>query len=449
MLMKRMTGGTFLSTTMAAAAFGAVLLPATASVAEVTVLGWPGGPEEVALRAAADAYNAKDDVADDNKVELIFFNRDGFWDKLQADLAAGTTEFDINLLATYAIGRYAPFMAPLDLPESAADVYGESVLATMQYEGAQYGVPTDLSLHFMYYRTDLIEELLSNPDWQTTYGEISAEHLGEAMTPKAPDEWTWDDYAATALFFTKAVNDDSPVRYGTVLQMKNLLFNMMIWHSTARSEGGDWMNEAGDITVDSPAFRAGLELYKLLYDAGASPRDSLSYEYAEANAAFGSGQAATMLQWNAAAGDLTDPEKTPAVAETVGTVAPPAGSQGRFTHIHGLGFGLNANAENMDGAKMFLNWLASEEAALVYAGAGGAPALAPAVVAQIADERPDLVALGAYAGDYGFVMRGATSASALSVYELQAKEFTGYWAGEQSLDEALANATAGMAELLQ
>jgi len=323
------------------------------------------------------------------------------------------------------------------------------VLATMQYDGAQYGVPTDLSLHFMYYRTDLIDELLSNPDWQAKYGEISAEHLGAAMTPRAPDAWTWDDYAATALFFTQAINEDSPVRYGTVLQMKNLLFNMMIWHSTARSEGGDWMDEAGNITVDSEAFRSGLELYKMLYDAGSSPRDSLGYEYAEANAAFGSGQAATMLQWNAAAGDLTDPEKTPAVAEVTGTVAPPAGSEGRFTHIHGLGFGLNANAENKEGAIAFLNWLTTEEAALIYAGAGGAPALAPAVSAKIADERPDLVALGAYAGDYGFVMTGGTSASALSVYELQAKEFTGYWAGEQSLDEALANTAAGMAELLK
>ncbi|MEZ5668998.1 MAG: extracellular solute-binding protein [Alphaproteobacteria bacterium] len=433
-----------LATTMAAA-----MVPAGSALAEVTVLGWPGGPEEVALRAAADAYNAMDGVADEDKVELIFFNRDGFWDKLQADLAAGTTEFDINLTATYAVGRYAPYMAPLDLPASAVDVFGDSVLATMQYDGAQYGVPTDLSLHFMYYRADLIAELLTNADWQARYGEISAEHLGTAMTPKDPDEWTWDDYAATALFFTQAINADSPVRYGTVLQMKNLLFNMMIWHSTARSQGGNWMDADGNITVDSEAFRKGLELYKMLYDAGASPRDSLSYEYAEANAAFGSGQAATMLQWNAAAGDLTDPEKTPAVAEVVGTVAPPTGSQGRFTHIHGLGLGLNANAENMDGAKAFLDWLASEEAALIYARAGGSPALAPAVSAKIAEERPDLVALGTYAGAYGFVMNGGTSANALSVYELQAKEFTGYWAGEQSLDDALAHTAAGMAELLK
>ena len=187
----------------------------------------------------------------------------------------------------------------------------------------------------------------------------------------------------------------------------------------------------------------------MLTEAGATPRDSLSYEYAEANAAFASGQVAAMLQWNAAAGELTNPETAPAVADVVGTTAPPSGPEGRFTHIHGLGLGLNQAAENPEGAARFLQWLATEEGALIYARNQGSPALTPAVVSQVADERPDLEKLGQFAGDYGFVMTGGTSAGALSVYELQAREFTGYWAGQQSLDEALANAAAGMAELLQ
>ena len=70
-------------------------------------------------------------------------------------------------------------------------------------------------------------------------------------------------------------------------------------------------------------------------------------------------------------------------------------------------------------------------------------------MADIADERPDLVLLGEYASNYGFVMNGGTAAKALSVYELQAKEFTGFLSGGQTLDEALANTEAGMAELLK
>jgi multiple sugar transport system substrate-binding protein len=423
-------------------------LLASPAFAKVTVLGWPGGPEETALRAATDVYNAKPGVAENDKVELLFFNRDGFWDKLQADLAAGSKAFDVNLLATYSIGRYAPFMEPVELSGEAASVYGDSVLKTMQYEGKQFGVPTDLSLHFMYYRKDLIDALMKDDAAKAKYAEISEKHLGKKLEPKSPDKWTWDDYAATALYFTQAVNPDSPTRYGTVLQLKNLLFNMMVFQSLPRAYGGNWLDDAGKITVNSDAYRKGLETYKLLYDAGATPRDSLSYEFAEANAAYTSGQVAAMMQWNAAASDLTSTEKSPAVADVTDTVAPPAGPEGRFTHIHGLGFGLNKNAENKAGAQAFIKWLSSKEAALTYARHNGAPALTPEVVAEVANERPDLVKLGEFASKYGYVMNGGTSAKALSVYELQAKEFTGYWSGQQSIDDALANTEKGMAELL-
>ncbi|PIE07122.1 MAG: ABC transporter substrate-binding protein [Rhodobacterales bacterium] len=431
---------------VAATALVALALPA---FAEVTVLGWPGGPEETALRAATEAYNALDSVAEENKVELLFFSRDGFYDKLAADLAAGTDAFDANQIATYSIGRYAPFMDPIDLGAGAVDVFGESVLKTMQFEGKQYAVPTDLSLHFMYYREDLIEALLADDAARARYAEIAEKYLGKALEPKPPADWTWDDWAATALYFTKAVNPDSPTRYGCVLQMKNLLFNMMVFQSLPRAYGADWRDAAGEITVDSPAYRKGLELYKMLYDAGATPKDSLSYEFAEANAAYSSGQVATMLQWNAAAGDLLDAEKSPAVAEVTATMAPPAGPEGRYTHVHGLGLGINKTGKNKEGAVAFLQWLATPEAMEIYARAGGAPGLTGAAIEAVAGERPDLVPLGEYASGYGYVMDGATSAGALSVYELQAKEFTGYWAGTQTLDEALANATAEMGELLK
>ncbi|KKX33204.1 sugar ABC transporter substrate-binding protein [Rhizobium sp. LC145] len=429
-----------------AALLSSIAMPGLSNAA-VTVLGWPGGSEETALRAAVEAYNGK--AAETDRVELLFFNRDGFFDKLQADMAAGSSAFDINLVATYSIGRYAPYMEPIELGPDAAKVFGESVLKTMQFDGKQYGVPTDLSLHFMYYRKDLIEALMADDAAKAKYAEIAKEHLEKELQPKDPDQWTWEDWAATALYFSKQVNDESPVRYGTVLQMKNLLFNMMVFQSLPRSYGGDWMDAAGNVTIDSEAYRTSLELYKKLYDAGASPRDSLSYEFAETNAAYSAGQAATALQWNAAAADLTNAEKSPAVADVTGVVAPPAGPNGRADHIHGLGLGLNKNAKNKEGAIKFLKWLASEEAALTYARGGGSPALAPEVVAKVASERPDLVKLGEFASRYGYVMTGATSANALSIYELQAKEFTGYWSGQQSLDDALAHTKAGMQDLLK
>lgn len=435
-----------ISSAVLALVLSAAALPGLAN-AKVVVLGWPGGSEETALRATTDLYNKT--AADADKIELLFFNRDGFFDKLQADMAAGSNAFDVNLVATYSIGRYAPYMEPIELNADAPKVFGDAVLKTMQFDGKQYGVPTDLSLHFMYYRKDLIDALIADPDAKAKYAEISKKYLGKELAPKQPDDWTWDDWAATALYFSKQVNRQSPVRYGTVLQMKNLLFNMMVFQSLPRSYGGDWTDASGNVTVDSDAYKTGLTLYKTLYDAGASPKDSLSYEYAETNAAYSSGQAATALQWNAAAAELTDAKKSPVVADVTGIVAPPAGPNGRADHIHGLGLGLNKNARNKEGAIKFLKWLSSEDAALAYARAGGSPALTPDVVTKVAKERPDLVKLGEFASKYGYVMTGATSAKALSVYELQAKEFTGYWSGQQSLEDALAHTKAGMQDLLK
>ena len=435
-----------ISSAVLALVLSAAALPGLAN-AKVVVLGWPGGSEETALRATTDLYNKT--AADADKIELLFFNRDGFFDKLQADMAAGSNAFDVNLVATYSIGRYAPYMEPIELNADAPKVFGDAVLKTMQFDGKQYGVPTDLSLHFMYYRKDLIDALIADPDAKAKYAEISKKYLGKELAPKQPDDWTWDDWAATALYFSKQVNRQSPVRYGTVLQMKNLLFNMMVFQSLPRSYGGDWTDASGNVTVDSDAYKTGLTLYKTLYDAGASPKDSLSYEYAETNAAYSSGQAATALQWNAAAAELTDVKKSPVVADVTGMVAPPAGPNGRADHIHGLGLGLNKNARNKEGAIKFLKWLSSEDAALAYARAGGSPALTPDVVTKVTKERPDLVKLGEFASKYGYVMTGATSAKALSVYELQAKEFTGYWSGQQSLEDALAHTKAGMQDLLK
>lgn len=421
----------------------AIALVAGAAHAEVTVLGWPGGPEEAALRAVTEIYNALPTTTEENRVSLLFTSRDGFYDKLAVDLAAGTTNFDINLIATYSIGRYAPFMEPITLSDEAEATFGDTVLSTMQFDGRQYGVPTDLSLHFLYYRQDLVDALLADDDARARYTEIAEEYLGEALEPKNPDDWTWRDFAANALYFSQSVNPDSPTRYGTVIQMQNLLFNMMVFHSWPRSYGADWMDEDGNITIDTEAWRKPLEMVKMLYDLGATPADSTSYEFAEANAAWNAGQIAAMVQWNAAAGELEE-----AQPDTV-AIAPPSGPEGRFTHIHGLGLGLNAASENKEGATAFLQWLSTPEAAIAYANGGGAPGLAPETAALLAETRPDLVQSGEYASGYGFVMRGATGAHALSVYELQAQEFTGYWAGTQDLDTAIAHTAAGMAELLE
>ena len=429
---------------------GVLLLAAMPALADVTVLWWPGAGEATGMQNMIDEYNATQGKADGNQVNVIFYSRQGFWDKMLTDLAAGSTNFDLNLTTTYSLGKYAPYLTPIDefLPEDVNETFSPAALSTLNYEGKQYGIPTDLSLHFTYYRKDLIEKLLSDEAWQKKYAEISEKHLGKKLTPKDPADWTWDDYMATALFFSKSTNPDSPTRFGTALQLKNLLYNIMLWQATFVSQGGDLMTEDYTPTIDTPAMRQALNIYKVLYDKKATPPGSINYEYGESNAAFGSGQTATMLQWNAAFAELSDAEKYPQIAEKFGIAPLPAGSEGHKTHMHSLGLALNAASKNKEDAAKFLKFVATQKAMEIYARNGGIPP-APPVLAKLADVRIDFPALGEYSAKYGFVVTGGTAAFAVPIYDLLAEKFSAYWAGQLSIDEAISQASEGMAKIIK
>jgi multiple sugar transport system substrate-binding protein len=420
-----------------------------AMAGDVTLLFWPG-PESEAMQKVLDAYNAGSGKTDGVTVKQLLFSRQGYFDKELTDLAAGSKDFDLSLVTTYTLGRYAPYLAPIDryVTADAARAFAPVSLSALTYQGKLYGVPTDISLHFLYYRKDLIDKLLSDGDARAKYQALARAKLGKDLTPKAPADWTWDDYEAASLFFSKADNPDSPTRYGTALQMKNLIFNIMLWQATLVSNGGNWLDADGKPAIDSPAGRTGLDIYKTLVIDKATPPGSIAYEYPETNEAFSSGQVATILQWNAAYNDLNDPKKSPVIAGKIGLAPLPAGSEGHRTHVHSLGIGLNKASAHAADAGKFLAWLATPAAMTIYGRAGGTPPM-PAVLEALSAERPEFKLVGDYAAQYGFVVKGGTAAYAVPVYTALADAFSGYWAGQGDAASALAKATDGMNQAMQ
>ena len=84
----------------------------------------------------------------------------------------------------------------------------------------------------------------------------------------------------------------------------------------------------------------------------------------------------------------------------------------------------------------------------VYGQAGGTPPV-PGVLNALKDRRPEFPLVGDYAAKYAFVIDGGTTAQAVPIYEVLAQNFSGYWAGQLTLDEALQNADKGMTEKLR
>ena len=416
--------------------------------ADVTILGWPGGPEEKALNALVEKYNDTQGKIDHSRVKTVYFGRDEFFDRESRELTTGSKGIDLTLLVTYNVGRYAAYVDPLpdDVTESMGKIFPQAVLKTQQYEGKQYGVPTDMGLHFVYYRKDLMQQLLTDAHWKTTYTQIAQRYLGKPLVPKDPQQWDWDDFLACTLFFTRSINAQSPVQFGTALQLKNLLFNIMLWQNTVHSFGGDWRS-GNTITVQSEAYTKGLQIYKFIVDHNGTPADSTTYEYAQANTAFGNGSVAFMLQWSAAYDELMDAGKYPLVADQFYVAPPPKGSKSRGTYVHTLGLGINKASVNKTDAVHFLKWLVLPDTIRFYIEKGGRAPMKTEFMHGVA--KPDLLKMAEYAGWYGYVMNGGNTANALKIYELQASEFSAYWSGHKTAEQAQAAVQARMKDLLK
>ena len=126
------------------------------ALADVTLLGWPGGPEEAG--AAQGRRSLQRQVRRDRQGQGQADPLQSGWAPRQARGVprGGREDPRRQSPATYAIGRDAPFDRSVAAPASAKEVSDDKALATMQYQGKQYGVLTDLSPHFLYYRTELI-----------------------------------------------------------------------------------------------------------------------------------------------------------------------------------------------------------------------------------------------------------------------------------------------------
>jgi multiple sugar transport system substrate-binding protein len=216
----------------------------------------------------------------------------------------------------------------------------------------------------------------------------------------------------------------------------------MIWDDVLWSMGGTWFDKDGKINFDNDTFKKAAILYADILKAGASPADSTSYEYGEANQAFETGQAAFMLQWSAAFNELNG--STSSVAGKVG-IAPIPGPK-PSTHVHSLGVGLSKYSTKKDAAAKWLNYLATKSAMETYAKAGGLPPVSE-VLKAMGDKRPDFTATAEHLTKYGFVE--TTRAETVAILEVLAKHLSGVWAGQEDVNAAAAAAQKEASALIK
>ncbi len=264
------------------ALFTALTVAPAQAATEVKMILWPG-PEGEAMQKVVDAYNAGQGKKDGVVVKQVLLSRDNTFAKEAALMKAKSSEYDIYFTASYLVGQHAPYLS--EIKGVNDKLYLKASIDGLKVNKKQMALPLDTSLHFMYYRTDLVSSLSSAANI-AKYKQISKTVLGKELSPNLDAEtWNWDDALATAAFFTQKYNPESPTKYGYALPAKNLLYNTMIWNDVLWGLGGNWFTK-GKPSINTPAGKAAIDVYRTIYTKELTSPDASQWEYAETNAAL-------------------------------------------------------------------------------------------------------------------------------------------------------------------
>jgi multiple sugar transport system substrate-binding protein len=404
----------------------------------VKMVLWPG-PEGDAMSKVVKQYNADQGKKDHVKVDLTLLSRQDTFSKEATLMASRSSNQDIYFVASYNVGQFAASLDPLTSID--ASNYFPVAVDGLKYQDKQFALPLDVSNHFTLYRKDLVDKLLGDPAQRAAYAKIAQKAIGEARPPKPVDQWDWNDFKAMAAYFSRSDNPQSPTKYGTILQAKNLLYNTMIWDDVLWGMGGSWTKN-GKADLDSPAAQQAIKLYADVYKNRWTSPDSSQAEFPETQAALKSGNTAFAVQWSAGFAELNDKTKSPGVAGKMAIGPVP----GQHTHVHALAVALNKYSKNKGAAKKFLAYLAQPTAMATYAEAGGIPAM-PKVLQDKASVNTAFPMISQSIEKYGYAE--PVFPKTFDAYSKLAEALSGAWVGTTDAASAAKTANDDLTELLR
>ncbi len=269
-------------------------------------------------------------------------------------LASGEKEPTVFMLDVIWPAEFAPYLEDLtadkDYFELSKFLPGTVKAATVG--GKIVAVPWFTDAGLLYYRKDLLQK----------YGFKEA--------PK-----TWDELVKMA----KTITAKEKNMVGFVWQGARYEGVVCDFMEFLVSFGGDVLDDAGNVIVNSPAAVKALKfMVDLIYKEKVSPQAVTTYMEEEARRKFQNGEAVFMRNWPYAWSLLNDPKESK-VAGKVGVAPLPAGPSGKSAATLGgwmLGINKNATPEEKAAAKKLVKFLTSYDEQLYKAiNAGQNPTL--------------------------------------------------------------------------
>ncbi|MEZ4867237.1 MAG: extracellular solute-binding protein [Caldilineaceae bacterium] len=354
------------SAPVAAAVDSVVPKAASGGLSGEVVVGIMAGPEADAHIRLAPQFGEMSGGKLTSRVEDV--GRDVWSSRWLTNFQSQSNEWDaVNIQnGPFKLAGPAGFLLPLndyiDNPEllnkerfNLAD-WPQALLDLFTIDGKLYEFPQEASTLMFYYRTDLLEK----------YG----------IEPPGPQGYSWDELIANCRIAKEKIAADGleetyPLLFGTKRTHSSIHFQQIAW-----SYGADLFVDGKMPNFNSPEAIAALEAeVSWVRDEGLVTPGMVGYEYPEVLTAYQQGKAVFALQWNAAAPDILNPEKSPASAgKTAFSVFPwqvDKGPEQLRLWPSVWSMGVSAFSSRPEEAFEYIAWFTSKEVARDYVMNGG------------------------------------------------------------------------------
>lgn len=281
-------------------------------------------------------------------------------EQIDEEFSSGTAGYD--LISTHA--KYAPsqkrWLSPLDddMDEDELSPFAPRTLELARMNGALYGVPRNLDVKLLLYRTDLVERPPCS--WEGL--------LREAALLKA----------------------DGKVPYGFAFPGKESGLFGHFFELHAMAGGKMFTGEGPPVpSVDDEAGLWALSMLKGLYEKAAPP-ETPSWHYDEVAACFRGGEVAMSTDWPG--GFYTYEDGGSQIKDRYGFALYPEGSAGRFVYSGSHTFAIPTTVRDRSAAVDLLRFLTSRESQVLEARFGTLPARTDSLEDVRAEAEPGSVA---------------------------------------------------------
>ncbi len=357
--------------------------------------------------------------------------------KVTVDIANRSGQYDILTIGTYETPIWARkgWLVPLDRLSAAYDVDDllPPIRSALSVDGRLYAAPFYAETSLLMYRRDLID----------------------ALGMELPERPSWHQIATVA----SAAHDPANKVYGLCLRGKaGWGENMAVITTMANAFGGRWFDESWRAQFDGEAWRRAANAYvELLVSYG--PPGASANGFNENLALFNAGHCAMWLDASVAAAFVLDPGQS-VVHEHVGLAAAPCEATCKGSNwLWSWALAIPKGSRNVEEATRFIEWATSKDYLELVASREGW-ASAPPGTRRSLYENPEYRRAAPFADlTFEAIMAADSADSTLppkpydgiqyvaipefqSIGTLIGQQFAAAIAGEQTVDETLANAQA-------